>query len=82
MSKKPDDGGYGAASNRPRDHLHVSTLPRSWQEAEEDRYIALLEAKLNSGKGSRKRTSYIKDIDKDGLGGERPLLISSITFSD
>ncbi len=75
VSKKPKDRDsvlHKAASNRPQDHPHASTLPRSRQEAEEDRYIALLEAKLNSGKTSRKRTGYIKDIDEDGLGGEGP----------
>ncbi|KAH9178229.1 hypothetical protein EDB89DRAFT_2111852 [Lactarius sanguifluus] len=70
VSKKPTKGVslHKAASNRPRDHPDASTLPRSQQEAEEDRYIALLEARLSSGKTSRKRTGYIKDIDEDGLG--------------
>ncbi|KAI9440011.1 hypothetical protein H4582DRAFT_2111151 [Lactarius indigo] len=70
VSKKPakDASLHIAASNRPRDRPNASTLPRSQQEVEEDRYIALLEAKLNSGKTSRKRTGYIKDIDEDGLG--------------
>ncbi|KAH9015184.1 hypothetical protein EDB84DRAFT_1634669 [Lactarius hengduanensis] len=70
VSKKPTKGVslHKAASNRPRDHPDASTLPRSQQEAEEDRYIALLEARLNSGKTSRQRTGYIKDIDEDGLG--------------
>ncbi|KAI9461662.1 hypothetical protein BJY52DRAFT_1357376 [Lactarius psammicola] len=69
VSKKPKDPVlHKAASNRPQDHPDASTLPRSRQEVEEDRYIALLEAKLNSGKTSGKRTGYIKDIDEDGLG--------------
>lgn len=71
VSKKPKDAVlHKVAFNRPQDHPDASTLPRSRQEIEEDRYMALLEAKLNSGKTSRKSASYIKDIDKDGLGGE------------
>lgn len=67
LSKKPKDSVLNkAASKRPRDYPGASTLPRSRQEVEEDRYIALLEAKL-SGKTSRKGTGYIRDIDKDGL---------------
>ena len=61
---------HKTVTKRPQDHLDASTLPRSQQEVEEDRYIALLEARLDSGRTSRKRTGYIKDIDKDGLGGE------------
>ncbi|KAH9002936.1 hypothetical protein EDB86DRAFT_2894059 [Lactarius hatsudake] len=70
VSKKPTKGVslHKAASERPRDHPDASTLPRSQQETDEDRYIALLEARLNSGKTSRKRTGYIKEIDEDGLG--------------
>jgi nucleolar MIF4G domain-containing protein 1 len=72
LSKKPKDSVLNkAASKRPRDYPGASTLPRSRQEVEEDRYIALLEAKL-SGKTSRKGTGYIRDIDKDGLSGEGP----------
>lgn len=67
-SKKPKDAAlHKAASHRPWDHPDASTTPHSRQEVEEDRYIALLEAKLNPGKTSSKRPSYIKDIDKDGL---------------
>ncbi|KAH9068370.1 hypothetical protein EDB83DRAFT_2376106 [Lactarius deliciosus] len=70
VSKKPTKGVslHKVASNRSRDHPDASTLPRSQQESDEDRYIALLEARLNSGKTSRKRTGYIKEIDEDGLG--------------
>jgi nucleolar MIF4G domain-containing protein 1 len=43
-------------------------LPRSQQEEEEDRYIALLEKKLTSGKRSKNEPGYLKDIMDDGLG--------------
>jgi nucleolar MIF4G domain-containing protein 1 len=69
VSRKPKVAVLNKTSKRPRDHPDASTLPRSRQDDEEDRYIALLEAKL-SGKTSRKGTGYIRDIDKDGLGGE------------
>jgi nucleolar MIF4G domain-containing protein 1 len=45
------------------------TLPRSQQEEDEDRYIALLEKKLTSGKRSKNGPAYLKDIVDDGLGG-------------
>ena len=45
------------------------TLPRSQQEEDEDRYIALLEKKLTSGKRSKNEPGYLKDIMNDGLGG-------------
>jgi nucleolar MIF4G domain-containing protein 1 len=45
------------------------TLPRSQQEEDEDRYIALLENKLTSGKRSKNGPGYLKDIMDDGLGG-------------
>ena len=47
----------------------LPTLPRSQQEEEEDRYIALLEEKLTSGKRSKNGPGYLKDIVNDGLGG-------------
>ncbi|KAI0250232.1 hypothetical protein BJV78DRAFT_1275847 [Lactifluus subvellereus] len=46
----------------------LPTLPRSQQDEDEDRYITFLEAKLNSGKKSKKGAGYIKEIDDDGLG--------------
>ena len=45
------------------------TLPRSQQEEDEDRYIALLEKKLTSGKRSKNGPAYLKDVMDDGLGG-------------
>jgi hypothetical protein len=45
-------------------------LPRSQQEEEEDRYIALLEENLTSGKRSKKGSGYLREIEGDGLGGE------------
>jgi nucleolar MIF4G domain-containing protein 1 len=45
------------------------TLLRSQQEEEEDRYIALLEEKLTSGKSSKNGPGYLRDIVNDGLGG-------------
>jgi nucleolar MIF4G domain-containing protein 1 len=47
----------------------TSTLPRTQQEEDEDRYIALLEKKLNSGKKSKSGPGYLRDIMDDGLGG-------------
>ncbi len=44
-------------------------LPRSQQEEDEDRYIALLEKKLTSGKRSKNGPDYLRDIMDDGLGG-------------
>src|SRR6266478_4332673 len=46
----------------------TSILPRSQQEEDEDRYIALLERRLASGKGSKNGPGYFKDIVNDGLG--------------
>jgi hypothetical protein len=57
----------GTPSSRSVTH---PTLPRSQQEEEEDRYIALLEKKLTSGKRSKNEPGYLKDIMDDGLGGE------------
>lgn len=51
-------------------HPTLPTLPRSQQEEEEDRYIALLEEKLTSGKRSKNGPGYVRDIVNDGLGGE------------
>jgi hypothetical protein len=45
-------------------------LPRSRQDEDEDRYIALLETKLTSGKKSKNGAGYVKDFENDGLGGE------------
>jgi nucleolar MIF4G domain-containing protein 1 len=53
-------------SSRSVTHL---TLPRSQQEEDEDRYIALLENKLTSGMRSKSGPGYLKDIVDDGLGG-------------
>lgn len=47
----------------------TSTLPRSQQEEDEDRYIALLEKKLTSGKRLKSGPGYLRDIMDDGLGG-------------
>jgi nucleolar MIF4G domain-containing protein 1 len=47
----------------------VPILPRSFQEEDEGRYIALLESKLSSGKRSKNGAGYFKDIENDGLGG-------------
>ncbi|KAH9959573.1 hypothetical protein BC827DRAFT_489980 [Russula dissimulans] len=46
----------------------VPILPRSFQEEDEGRYIALLESKLSSGKRSKNGAGYFKDIENDGLG--------------
>ena len=54
------------------------TLPRSQREEDEDRYIAFLEAKLNSGKKSKKGAGYIKEIDDDGLGGGQLCLLRTL----
>jgi hypothetical protein len=45
------------------------TLPRSQQDEDEDKYIALLEKKLTSGKKSKNGPGYLKDIMDDGLDG-------------
>lgn len=45
-------------------------LPRTREEEDEDRYIALLEAKLTSGKRSKSGAGYFGGIENDGLGGE------------
>jgi nucleolar MIF4G domain-containing protein 1 len=60
-----------ASSSTPRViHSTLPTLPRGQHEEEEDRYIALLEEKLTSGKRSKNGPGYLKDIVNDGLGGE------------
>lgn len=60
-----------ATSSRIPSFLSVThpTLPRSQQEEDEDKYIALLEKKLISGKKSKNGLGYLKDIKDDGLGG-------------
>lgn len=57
-------------SSRHSNRFTLPPLPRSQQEEDEDRYIALLEAKLTSGKVSKNGGGYLKDIENDGLGGE------------
>ena len=69
---KPKDARVVASSStkNPSSRLVGYNFPRSWQEEDEDRYIALLEAKLTSGKESKNGVGYLKDIEDDGLGGE------------
>jgi nucleolar MIF4G domain-containing protein 1 len=71
---RSNDTGHVASlrksSSRSANRSTLPTLPRSRQEEDEDRYIALLEAKLTSGKKSKNGASYVKDIQNDGLGGE------------
>ncbi|KAI0001466.1 armadillo-type protein [Russula compacta] len=43
-------------------------FPRTREEEDEDRYIALLEAKLTSGKRSKNGAGYFEGIVNDGLG--------------
>jgi len=72
-ASKPNDARVVASSSstrKPSSRLVGYNLPRSRQEEEEDRYIALLEAKLNSGKNSKNGVGYLKDIEDDGLSGE------------
>lgn len=57
-------------SSRLVNHHILPTLPRSQQEEEEDRYIALLEGKLTSGKRSKNGSGYLREVVDDGLGGE------------
>ena len=58
------------SSRTPSSHSVIyPTFPRSQQEEDEDRYIALLERKLTSVKRSKERAGYLKDIVDDGLGG-------------
>jgi nucleolar MIF4G domain-containing protein 1 len=59
------------SSRAPPSVTHpTSTLPRTQQEEDEDRYIALLEKKLTFGKRSKKNgPGYLGDIMDDGLGG-------------
>lgn len=57
-------------SSRHSNRFTLPPLPRSQQEEDEDRYIALLEAKLTSGKKLKNGDGYLKDIENDGLGGE------------
>ena len=60
-----------ATSSRTRSSRSVThpAFPRSQQEEDEDRYIALLEKKLTSGKRSKNGPGYLKGIVDDGLGG-------------
>ena len=70
---KPKGANVGASSvstKNPSSRLVGYNVPRSRQEEDEDRYIALLEAKLTSGKKSKNGVGYLKDIEDDGLGGE------------
>jgi nucleolar MIF4G domain-containing protein 1 len=60
----------GIASTWPVTRSDSPTFARSQQDEDEDRYIAFLEAKLNSGNRSKKGAGYTKEIDTDGLGGE------------
>jgi hypothetical protein len=71
---KPKDARVVASSSSrdPSSRLVRYHFPRSRQEEDEDRYIALLEAKLTSGKKSKSGVGYLKDIEGDGLGGELP----------
>jgi nucleolar MIF4G domain-containing protein 1 len=57
-------------SSRSVVHSTTPTLPRTQHEEDEDRYIALLEKKLTSGKRSKNDPGYLKDIMNDDLGGE------------
>jgi nucleolar MIF4G domain-containing protein 1 len=59
----------GIASTRLVTRSGSPTLPRSQKDEDENRYIAFLEAKLNSGNTSKKGAGFIKEIDNDGLGG-------------
>jgi len=70
---KPKDARVVAPSSstkNPSSRLVGYSFPRSRQEEDEDRYIALLEAKLISGKKSKNGVGYLKDVEGDGLGGE------------
>lgn len=71
-SKPKDARVVTSSSTRKRSSRPVGyNFPRSRQEEDEDRYIALLEAKLTSGtKKSKNGVGYVKDIEDDGLGGE------------
>jgi nucleolar MIF4G domain-containing protein 1 len=70
---KPKGANVVASSSSTKNspsRLVGYNFPRSRQEEEEDRYIALLEAKLTSGKKLKDGVGYLKDIEDDGLGGE------------
>jgi nucleolar MIF4G domain-containing protein 1 len=67
-SKKPTRAVTSSRTPSSRS-VTLPTLPRSQQEEDEDRYIALLETKLTSGKRSKNGPGYLKDIMDDGLGG-------------
>lgn len=71
---EPQDNGHVTSSRKPSSRLvnwsTLPTLPRSRQDEDEDRYIALLETKLTSGKKSKNGAGYVKDFENDGLGGE------------
>lgn len=79
------DNGLVASSRKPSSRLvnrsTLPTLPRSRQDEDEDRYIALLETKLTSGKKSKNGAGYVKDIENDGLGGEYSYFALWITTS-
>ena len=80
------DNGFVASSRKPSSRLvnwsTLPTLPRSRQDEDEDRYIALLETKLTSGKKSKNGAGYVKDIENDGLGGECSFVLWITTSSD
>ena len=63
------DSRSKAKENPSKHRSTVPILPRNPQEEDEDRYIALLESKLSSGKRSKNGAGYFKDIMDDGLGG-------------
>jgi len=72
-ASKPKDARVVASSSstrKPSSRLVGYSFPRSRQEEDEDRYIALLEAKLTPRKKSKNGVGYLKDIEDDGLGGE------------
>jgi nucleolar MIF4G domain-containing protein 1 len=68
----------GIASTWPITRSDSPTLPRSRRDEDDERYIAFLEAKLNSGNGSKKGAGYAKEIDNDGLGGEQLYLLHAV----
>ena len=59
-----------SSTRKPSSCLVGSNFPRSRQEKDQDGYIALLEAKLTSGKKSENGVGHLKDIEDDGLCGE------------
>ncbi|KAH9994867.1 hypothetical protein BJV77DRAFT_1059843 [Russula vinacea] len=67
-AKGPTEHSSGLASKKTR-AVASSRAPSSrLQEEEEDRYIALLEGKLNSGKRSKNGSGYLREVVDDGLG--------------